>query len=668
MDNRALEDGHRSAGQDKGAGGGQGKRLGAFLCWAVVFADIGTSVYYTPGILFGQVGVHAALFVSMTLAVFLLLTLKYAEVAARYPEGGGVVTVATHAIHPFAGLLGGMLILVDYFLTAAISALSGVFYLSVVVKPLAQIPVALPVTLLVLAALALLNVLGVKVSATASAVFATIAALSQLAVVFFVVARVGPAHVLATVPRMLAGPHLTPLTVLTGYAGAFLAFSGLESIAQLSPAMRDPRLRVSRVAMGAVVVTIALTSPLLTLWSTTLLDAGKSDPNQFISLLGGYAAGRALEIEVAVSGALLLIFASNTAIIGCYHVVLALARLSFLPQVVERRNTWRDTPHWAILAAVAVPLAVLVAVRGNVGTLGDLYAFGLLGAFCVTCLGLDIVRWHERHPASHPPSPASARKTDTDGGTQGRGNGDKAEIPGISRFMFALGVLTTALVVLAWATNLFAKPLATVFGGGVTIVGVIIGLVTHRLRQRGDKPAVFPHLHRHDQPIMLLSQARRSPRPAVLAVVPEREAQADALVETANRVAAGGPIVFLYHGTDTRAPRPPRFLEIADPYRDDPMAQAMFEHIARIARQRGLRRQYHHVYLPRLVRPGTVGGIWRTRRPRELLVVGDDPDALPDVAASADRLRRSSYGATPIMRYVTDWEGEPAQATLDGDG
>ena len=30
---------------------GQHKKLGWFLCWAVVFADIGTSLYYVPGIL-----------------------------------------------------------------------------------------------------------------------------------------------------------------------------------------------------------------------------------------------------------------------------------------------------------------------------------------------------------------------------------------------------------------------------------------------------------------------------------------------------------------------------------------------------------------------------------------------------------------------------------------
>ncbi len=82
-------------------------RLGWFLCWAVVFADLGTSVYYTPGILYQQpgVGAHAAIFVGLTLIVFIMLTRKYGEVAVRYPGGGGVVTVAATAIHPFAGVV-----------------------------------------------------------------------------------------------------------------------------------------------------------------------------------------------------------------------------------------------------------------------------------------------------------------------------------------------------------------------------------------------------------------------------------------------------------------------------------------------------------------------------------------------------------------------------------
>src|ERR1700688_644029 len=126
----------------------RGGNLGAFLCWAVVFADIGTSIYYVPGILYSHFTTRSAIFVAMTLVVFVLLCIKYAEVTWRYPEGGGVVNVSSQALHPFAGLVGGMFILVDYYLTAALSALSGVLYLAVVMPSL--IPWAVHVTVIAL--------------------------------------------------------------------------------------------------------------------------------------------------------------------------------------------------------------------------------------------------------------------------------------------------------------------------------------------------------------------------------------------------------------------------------------------------------------------------------------------------------------------------------------
>ncbi|HKC73672.1 MAG TPA: APC family permease, partial [Chloroflexota bacterium] len=540
-------------------------RLGPFLCWGVVFADIGTSVYYTPGILFQQpgIGTHAALFVALTLLVFVLLTVKYGEVAVRYPGGGGVVTVATHALHPFAGLLGGMFILVDYFLTAALSALSGLIYLSDVAPALR--PVVLPAALLALGVLGVLNLIGISTSAKVNVTVAVLAAASQLAVVLAVIVQVGPAQLLAALPRVLSGPRLTPLRVLTGYAGAFLAFSGLESISQLSPAIAEPRRRVVQGALRALVATMALTSPLLTLWSTTVLPiTTTTDPNQFISLLAGYAAGHPLEIEVAVSGALLLVFASNTALIGSYHVFLALARRGFLPPVLMQRNRMRNTPHWAILAAVGVPLVVLVLAHGSVTMLGDLYAFGLLGAFSLTCLGLDIVRWHERHPGQHPRGEIRQHEQDA-AGAAGAGGGP------VGRGTFALGVLTTGLVTLAWTTNLFAKPLATLFGGAVTCGGLLIGLATYALEHRRGRPRVFPLLYHPEYPSVFLARGRRARQPAtVLAVLPRQAAQVGALVGAAHAAAAGGPVVFVQRGTHDPTTRPPRLFEIVEPHLEDP--------------------------------------------------------------------------------------------------
>src|SRR5256884_1140869 len=176
--------------------------LGPLLCWAVVFADIGTSVYYVPGILYGTVGPAAGFFVFLTMAVFVLLTLKYAEVSYRFPQGGGVVTVASQAINHWVGALGGMFILVDYFLTAAISCLSGMLYLSVVIPGLN--PIALWVTLGVLVLLGILNWVGISESARVSFVGAVIAFLSDIAILVTVFTHISFGEFLSLFPRMFA--------------------------------------------------------------------------------------------------------------------------------------------------------------------------------------------------------------------------------------------------------------------------------------------------------------------------------------------------------------------------------------------------------------------------------------------------------------------------------
>src|SRR6202171_6156179 len=204
--------------------------LGPILCWAVVFADFGTSVYYTPGILYGTVGKLAGFFVFLTLAVFVLLALKYAEVTHRFPQGGGVVTVAAQAINHWVGALGGMFILVDYFLTAAISCLSGMLYLSVVFP--AMQPFALEITIGALVLLGILNWIGISASAKVSLVGAVIAFLSDIAILVTVFIHISFSDFLALFPRIFASHALNPTSILIGFAGSFLAFSGLESISQ----------------------------------------------------------------------------------------------------------------------------------------------------------------------------------------------------------------------------------------------------------------------------------------------------------------------------------------------------------------------------------------------------------------------------------------------------
>src|SRR6266566_3639577 len=189
-------------GEGTGKARGQGVehtngRLGPLLCWAVVFADIGTSIYYVPGILYGNVGSLAGFFVFLTMSVFVLLTLKYAEVSHRFPQGGGVVTVAAQAMNHWVGALGGMFILVDYFLTAAISSLSGMQYLSVVIPALGRPTIVIPlygpvqvllllITIAILVLLGILNWIGISESAKVSLVGAIIAFASDIAILITV--------------------------------------------------------------------------------------------------------------------------------------------------------------------------------------------------------------------------------------------------------------------------------------------------------------------------------------------------------------------------------------------------------------------------------------------------------------------------------------------------
>src|SRR5438132_2509135 len=198
-------------------------KLGPILCWAVVFADIGTSVYYVPGILYGTVGSLAGFFVFLTMSVFVLLTLKYAEVTDRFPQGGGVVTVAAQAMNHWVGALGGMFILVDYFLTAAISSLSGMQYLSVVIPALGRPTIVVPlygpvqvllllITIAILVLLGILNWIGISESAKVSLVGAIIAFASDIAILITVFTHISFSEFLSLFPLMFANHKLTAAT------------------------------------------------------------------------------------------------------------------------------------------------------------------------------------------------------------------------------------------------------------------------------------------------------------------------------------------------------------------------------------------------------------------------------------------------------------------------
>jgi amino acid transporter len=650
-------------------------RLGPLLCWAVVFADIGTSVYYTPGILYVTVGKLAGFFVLLTMVVFVLLTLKYAEVSARFPQGGGVVSVAAHALNPWFGALGGMFILVDYFLTAALSCLSGIFYFSVVFPALG--PNALWITIAVLTLLGILNWIGITESATVSLIGALIAFVSDLAILVTVFSHISLAEALHLFASMFAGNAVTPVKLLVGFGGAFLAFSGLESISQLSPVMKTPRKKVAGLALLLVVVTIGLTSPLLTTFSTLLQPQEATDPlknSQLVSLLAGHWGNIWLQSEVAISASALLVFASNTAIIGAYHVFMALSRMEFLPSFVLKRNRLRGTPHYSIALATGVPIVVLLLVHGQLDLLGDMYAFGLLGAFSLTCLGLDVVRWRERHAARNRAAAlAELRESQQNGhvsreadlaltaesglvlnghhGLQSSRQSTHGEIVESSErsyegwrglwytIDFYLGVVTTFLVTLAWSINLVAKPLATAFGGSVALLGMGVAFYnyrSHRLMGRLPVPVTTIEDHLHG---------------SILAVLTANNPHNEDVIRTALQSADGRPVVFLYVG-EPRVARTPRLFEVVDPYLEDEQAKELFGKAESQARRAKISTR-RYVYRP--YEPGTIARVWQIVHPHDTIVPADEVPRIEDINPDRISYEISPGGGMQVAHMVKRW-------------
>jgi amino acid transporter len=601
-----------------------------------------------------------------------LLTLKYAEVSARFPEGGGVVTVAAQAINSWVGALGGMFILVSYFLTAAISCLSAVQYFSVVLPAIG--PFVLAIAIAVLLLLGLLNWIGISESAKVSLVGALIAFVSDLAIIWTVFTHIPLAEFPSLFTRMFAHASLTPASILVGFAGSFLAFSGLESISQLSPAMKTPRKKIIGLALLLVVITIGVTSPLLTILATLLQQGAAADPvlsTQLLSLLGGHWGNIVLQTEVAISASLILAFASNTAVIGAYHVFLALARMEFFPEFILKRNRLRGTPHWSIALATGIPIAVLLLVRGQIDILGEMYAFGLLGAFTVTCVGLDIIRYRERKAAQVAIlSPRVDHRDDDERSSTVRSNGRHnffvsnhlsplslfnghrgpgeaswrgATLAGASSFRntivgvwrrldFWLGLLTTLLVMLAWLISIISQPLATAFGCSVALAGIAVAYVNYI---RGRAPVVTPYLE------------GRVPD-SLLAVLAAGDEHNGAVIDAAINHARGKPVVFLYLA-EPKAERVPQLFEVVDPYLEDEPAKDTLKQAALLMRKARLASRF--VYRPQ--GSGAEGHIWQIVHPRDVVLTAEHAAQVEEI--NPDRIRYELTSSGKIAHLLKQW-------------
>jgi len=439
--------------------------LGWFLVFAVVYADIGTSIFYVPGILYLSIGNLATLAQLVTTGVFISIARKYVEICERCPDGGGVVSITREAFSSwtFLPLIGGALITVDYFLTSAISGVSGLYYLANLLGRKEFFPpiihealgdpkaLIIPLSVVLFLALTLLNLVGIKESASVTSSFAV----GKIAVTFLLlgsaawyIQRMPDLHWSALFSSIVhPGVPLSVGVIAIGYADTWLAYSGLESAAQVSGAMKTPVKRTASKAMWWVIGTIAVLSPPITAAALYILPESvkRGDPEALLSSLAFMAGGPLMGIATVIAASSLLFMACNTAIVGNYHVNVRLADLGFLPSFLRKLHPQLGTPYLSIIISAMVPVTVVLATHGSVEALGDLYAFGLLGTLVLSSAAVDRLRWRD--------------------GQRG--------------WNFWIGVGTTIALVVAWLINMVHKPHALFFGGGLTAFILLMGYLHH---------------------------------------------------------------------------------------------------------------------------------------------------------------------------------------------
>ena len=418
--------------------------LGPLLAWAIVFADIGTSVFYVPAILYAAVGGLAPWFMLVVAIAFVFVAAGHLEIAHRYPKGGGGVAAATEAFGPRMGVLSGALMVSAYLLTITISVVTALHYIAAI-RPFAyEIPLLSVVALL---GLGFLNWIGVRELSRLALAFAISSLVVEAALVVAVLRHVDPTAWVGLRGQLtqMAGERWDEAAA--GFAAAWLAFSGLESLGQLAPALREPRRRVIRIVAGMVVISLVATVPAFT---AVVIEGAKAahvenQPALLAAVAQAYG-GRTLLVLLSLSGAGFLLVAANVAFIGCYNVFKAVGELGYLPAAMAARNKRFGTPRGAIIVITASAIVLVISTGGSLLALGKIFAFGLLGSYAITSLSLDVIAWRERR----------------------RG------------LRLIVGAIATAALLVPWVTSWLTKPLATLYGIVVTGIQMGVAFVTHR--------------------------------------------------------------------------------------------------------------------------------------------------------------------------------------------
>src|ERR1700678_309257 len=97
---------------------------------AILYGDWGTSKAYVIGLAFSVAGYSSFWLIAPMCLLTALVGVNYMAICKHYPDGGGVYASVRHRSE-IISIIGAFLLIADYIVTAAISALSAFQYMRV---------------------------------------------------------------------------------------------------------------------------------------------------------------------------------------------------------------------------------------------------------------------------------------------------------------------------------------------------------------------------------------------------------------------------------------------------------------------------------------------------------------------------------------------------------
>ena len=388
-----MNDRQRDAVRGVGQDGSLIRALGTWgLTAAIVNVTIGAGIFRLPASVATTLGAAApAAYLVCALAMGLIV-LCFAEAGSRVSMTGGPYAYVEVAFGHFVGFLSGTLLWAG--LTAALAAVTSFFAdsLAALVPILASSGAKVTVMLVVLAALALLNVRGVRDASRFNAVM-TVAKLLPLAIIVIVGA--------SAVHGANLSWHEAPSVGRVGRAAAILifAFLGVEAALVPSGEVKDPARTVPRavlLSIGAVavlyvsvqIVSQGVLGAELAGSKTPVADAGRAALGPWGKTL--ILAGSTVSMFGYVSGMTLAV----------PRMLFAFARDGFLPRVVASVHPTFRTPHWAI--GVQTVLVAVLAATGTFERLAIIANGSVLLVYAACCLATMELRRRDVRGAGMP--------------------------------------------------------------------------------------------------------------------------------------------------------------------------------------------------------------------------------------------------------------------------